>query len=131
MLDIRRRTGVLLLVVTVAQLILISAQVQSKSGVPVFQEVTFGVFARVQGGTWGALRSVRDVWSNYVWLRGARAENETLRKQLAELQVRLQQQQALAARSTKLAGTAEPADEHEPCPRSLPRSLRETPIPVC
>ena len=102
MLDIRRRTGVLLIVVTVAQLVLISVQVQSKSGVPVFQEVTFGVFARIQAGTWGALRSVRDVWSNYVWLRGARAENETLKKQLAELQVQLQQQQALASRSTKL-----------------------------
>ena len=102
MLDIRRRTGVLLIVVTVAQLVLISVQVQSKSGLPVFQEVTFGVFARIQGGTWSALRSVRDVWSNYVWLRGARAENETLKKQLAELQVELQQQQALASRSTKL-----------------------------
>jgi rod shape-determining protein MreC len=102
MLDIRRRTGVLLLVVTVAQLILISAQVQSKSGVPVFQEVTFGIFARIQGGTWGALRSVSDLWHNYVWLRGARAENETLKKQVAELQVQLQQQQALASRSTKL-----------------------------
>lgn len=102
MLDIRRETGVLLLVLTVAQLILISAQVQSKSGVPVFQEVTFGVFARIQGGTWGALRSVRDVWSNYVWLQGARAENETLKRQVAELQVELQQKEALAARSTKL-----------------------------
>jgi rod shape-determining protein MreC len=102
MLDIRRRTGVLLFVLTVAQLILISAQVQSKSGVPVFQEVTFGVFARIQGGTWGALRSVRDVWSNYVWLQGARAENETLKRQVAELRVELQQKEALAARSTKL-----------------------------
>ena len=102
MLDIRRRTGVLLLVATVAQLILISAQVQSKSGVPVFQEVTFGVFARIQGGTWGALRSVRDVWSNYVWLQGARSENETLKRQVGELQIQLQQKEALAARSTKL-----------------------------
>jgi rod shape-determining protein MreC len=102
MLDIRRRTGVLLIVVTVAQLILISAQVQSKSGVPVFQEVTFGAFARIQGGTWGALRSVRDLWSNYVWLRGARAENETLKRQVAELQVQLQQKEALAAKSEKL-----------------------------
>jgi rod shape-determining protein MreC len=102
MLDIRRRTGVLLLVATVAQLILISAQVQSKSGVPVFQEVTFGVFARIQGGTWGALRSVRDVWTNYVWLQGARSENETLKRQVGELQIQLQQKEALAARSTKL-----------------------------
>ena len=81
MLDIRRRTGVLLLVVTMAQLILISAQVQSKTGVPVFQAVTFGAFARVQGGTTGVLHGVRDFWGNYFWLRGVRRENETLRQQ--------------------------------------------------
>lgn len=102
MLDIRRRTGVLLIILTVAQLILISAQVQSKSGIPVFQEVTFGVFARIQRGTWGAFRGVQDLWTNYVWLRGARAENETLKRQVAELQVQLQEREALAARSTKL-----------------------------
>lgn len=102
MLDIRRRTGVLLLVVTTAQLILISAQVQSKTGVPVFQAVTFGVFARVQGGTTGALHGLRDFWGNYFWLRGVRRENETLRQQVADLEVRLQEQRALATRSTKL-----------------------------
>ena len=48
MLDIRRRTGVLLFVVIIGHVILISAQVQSKSGVPVLEAVTFGVFARVQ-----------------------------------------------------------------------------------
>ena len=102
MLDIRRRTGVLLLVVTTAQLILISAQVQSKSGMPVFQAVTFGAFARVQGGTTGALHGVRNFWGNYIWLRGVRAENETLRRELAEAEVRLQEQRGLAARSVRL-----------------------------
>lgn len=101
-LDIRRRTGVLLLVVVVGQLVLISAQVQSKSGMPVFQAVTFGAFARVQGGTSGALHGVRDFWGNYFWLRGVRGENETLRRKVAELEVRLQEQRALASRSTKL-----------------------------
>jgi rod shape-determining protein MreC len=102
MLDIRRRTGVLLLVVTTGQLVLISAQVQSKSGVPVFQAVTFGAFASVQRGTTGVLHGIQDFWGSYVWLRGARAENETLRKQVAELEVRLQEQRALASRSTRL-----------------------------
>src|SRR5215471_5082392 len=102
MLDIRRRTGVLLLIVTVAQLGLISAQVPSKSGVPVFQAVTFGAFARVQGGTSGVLHSVRDVWENYFWLRGVRAENETLKRQVTDLSVRLQEQKAQADRATHL-----------------------------
>jgi rod shape-determining protein MreC len=102
MLDIRRRTGVLLMVVTVAQLILISAQVQSKSGVPVFQSVTFGAFARVQGGTSGVFRGIEDVWGNYVWLRGVRAENDVLKKQVTDLSVRLQEQHALAERAERL-----------------------------
>ena len=42
------------------------------------------------------------MWGNYVWLRGVRAENETLRKQVAELEVRLQEQRALASRSVRL-----------------------------
>ncbi|HEU4937360.1 MAG TPA: rod shape-determining protein MreC [Vicinamibacterales bacterium] len=102
MLDIRRRTGVLLLVIVVGQLFLISAQVPSKSGVPVFQAVTFGAFARVQGGASGFLRGIGNIWGNYVWLRGVRAENEELRKQVTDLSVRLQEQSALAQRATRL-----------------------------
>ena len=102
MLDIRRRTGVLLFVVTMGHIFLISVQVQSKSGVPVLQAATFGVFARVQGATSSVIHGVRDFWGNYVGLRGVRAENETLRKHVADLEVRLQEQRALAARSTRL-----------------------------
>jgi rod shape-determining protein MreC len=101
-LDIRRRTGVLLFVITMGHIFLISVQVQSKSGVPVLQAVTFGAFARVQGGTSSVIHGVRDFWGNYVGLRGVRAENETLRKQVADLEVRLQEQRALASRSTRL-----------------------------
>jgi len=102
MLDIRRRTGVLLLVIIVAQLFMISVQVPSKSGVPVFQAVTFGAFARVQGGTSGVLRGVGSIWGNYVWLRGVRAENEELKRQVTDLSVRFQEQRALAQRATRL-----------------------------
>ncbi len=102
LLDIRRRTGVLLLVIVVAQIFLISAQVPSKTGVPVFQAVTFGAFARVQGGTSGFLRSIGSVWGNYVWLRGVRAENEELKRQVTDLSIRLQEQRALAQRATRL-----------------------------
>jgi rod shape-determining protein MreC len=101
-LDIRRRTGVLLFVVTLGHIFLISVQVQSKSGVPMLEAVTFGVFARVQGGASAVIHGVRDFWGNYVGLRGVRAENESLRSRVAELEVRLQEQRALAARSSRL-----------------------------
>jgi rod shape-determining protein MreC len=102
MLDIRQRTGYLFLAVTVGHVILISAQVQSKSGVRVLEAVTLGAFARVQGGTADAIQGVRNAWGSYVGLRGVRAENEQLRNQVAELEVRLQEQRALAARTAKL-----------------------------
>src|SRR5918999_110598 len=91
MLDIRRRTGVLFGALMIGHVILISAQVQSKSGVRVLEAVTFGVFSRIQGGTASVISGVRDLWGNYVALRGVRAENEALRKQLAEVEVRLQE----------------------------------------
>jgi len=102
MLDVKRRTGFLLLAISMGHLLLISLQVQSKSGVPVFQAVTFGLFARVQGTTASTLYGIRHFWGNYVWLRGVRAENETLKEQVAQLQVTLQEQRALANRSARL-----------------------------
>lgn len=104
MLDVRQRTGYLFLAVMLGHLILISAQVQSKSGVPVLESVTFGFFSRVQGAAAAVVNGVRGGWGNYVDLRGVRAENATLRQQLSDLEVRLQEQRALAARAVQLEG---------------------------
>ena len=98
----RPRTGLLFLAIVVGHVILISSQVQSRSGVPVLEGVTFGAFARLQEGTAGVIRSVRNVWGSYIYLRGARAENADLRGRVAELEIRLQEQRALAERSTRL-----------------------------
>ena len=86
----------------IAQVILVSAQVQSKSGVKVLELVTFEVFSRVERAASGGVGGVRSVWHNYFALRGVRAENESLRRQLSELQVKLQEEHALAASSQRL-----------------------------
>lgn len=101
-LDIRKRTGWLFFAVMMAQVILVSAQVQSKSGVKVLTLVTFEVFSRIERATSGGVSGVRNVWDSYFALRGVRAENEELRRQLAQLQVKLQEEHALAARSQRL-----------------------------
>jgi rod shape-determining protein MreC len=100
--EVRKRTGVVFVAVIVAQVLLVSAQVQTRSGVRVLEAVSFGAFARVQGVTSSAIRGVRDVWTNYAELRGAREENASLKQQLSQLELQLQQQRALAARTTKL-----------------------------
>lgn len=98
----RKRTGWIFLIVMVGQVLLVSAQVQTRSGVRVIEAVSFGAFSRVQSATSSMVRGVRDVWTNYASLRGARDENQVLKQQLADLEIRLQEQRALAARTGKL-----------------------------
>ena len=99
---LRQRTAVLFVLVLVGHLILISAQVQSRSGVPVLEAATFGLFSRIQSVMSGVVNRGRNGWGNYIGLRNARVENETLRRQLGEMEVRLQEQRALAARTVRL-----------------------------
>jgi rod shape-determining protein MreC len=105
LLDIRQRTGYLFIAVMLGHVILISAQVNTRRGVPLLQVVTFGLFAEVQRVSSAMVSSVSGGWSNYVNLRDVRAENETLRRQLDEAQLQLQEQRALAERSRGLLAT--------------------------
>jgi len=102
LLDLRLRSGYLFLALMFAHVILISAQVNSRQGVPVLESVTFGVFSEVQRGTSSGVSVFQQLWNGYVALRGARAENETLKQQLAAATVELQQQRALAERARGL-----------------------------
>ena len=102
LLDIRQRAGYLFLAVVLGQIILISAQVNAKTGVPVLEAVTFGVFAEVQRATSSVVSSVRHVWGGYVGLRHVKAENDELKRALAAAEIQLQEQRALADRSRGL-----------------------------
>src|SRR5215471_9733960 len=101
-LDLRQKSGYLFLAVVVGQVVLISAQVNSRTGVPVLEAVTVGLFAGVQRAIAPAVSGVRHVWSGYVGLRRAAVENEALRKQLDASRIELQEQRALADRSRQL-----------------------------
>ena len=100
--DIRQRTRYLFLTVILGHILLISAQVNSRKGVPLLEAFTFGMFSEVQRATSSLASGVRSVWSGYVDLRRAHAENEALKRQLADAQVAFQAQQALADRARSL-----------------------------
>jgi rod shape-determining protein MreC len=102
MLDIHRRTGYLFLAVVLGQVILISAQVQTSSGAKVLNAVAFGIVSQVQLGAASVFSFVRSGWDGYFWLRGTYQENQRLKQQVAELELSLQQQQALARRGAEL-----------------------------
>jgi rod shape-determining protein MreC len=101
-LETRSRAGYLLLAAIVGHVVLISAQVNSKSGVPILEAVTFGFFAEIERGTAALTGGVRGTWGEYVGLRQVRAENETLKRQLADAQIQIQEQRALADRTRSL-----------------------------
>lgn len=100
--DFRQRTTVLFVAVMLGHILLISAQVNSRAGVPLLEVVTVGAFAEVQRGATGMTGAVRNAWHGYVGLRGVRAENEQLKQQLGELQVQFQQERARAERTRQL-----------------------------
>ncbi len=100
--DIRQRAGYLFVAVVLAQVILVSAQVNSKKGVPILDAVVFGTFAQVQRAASGVVTGVRHVWGGYVALRRVHGENETLKRELADAQIQLQEQRALADRARSL-----------------------------
>jgi rod shape-determining protein MreC len=93
----------LLLAAIVGHVLLISTQVNAKTGVPILEAVTFGVFAELQRGSAAVAGGLRNTWSEYFALRQVRAENEALKRQLAEAQIQVQEQRALADRTRSLA----------------------------
>ncbi|MGE0862519.1 MAG: rod shape-determining protein MreC [Vicinamibacterales bacterium] len=100
--DIRQRPGVLLAVAVLLHVALISAQVNTASGLPLLQVVTFGSFSEVQRGTMSLVGGVRNLWSGYIALQGVHRENDALKQELQTLQVRLQQERAEAQRTDNL-----------------------------
>jgi len=102
MLDIRQRTGYLFLGVMVGHLILISAQVPSRSGPRLLQAVALTVFGELQRATTAVTGTVAGIWSGYFDLRRVRTENEDLRRRMADLNVEMLEERARAQRAAGL-----------------------------
>jgi rod shape-determining protein MreC len=100
--DIRQRPGVVLGGAILLHVVLISAQVNTASGLPILQVVTFGSFSEVQRGTMAVIDGLRGTWSGYVALQQVQQENDALKQELQTMQVRLQQERAEAQRTDNL-----------------------------
>lgn len=109
--DVRQRVGLLLAAVVLGHIILISAQVNSRAGVPVLEQVTLGLFSEVQRAAAAAVDGVRGAWHGYVDLRGVQAQNLALKAEVDALRVRLQEEHALAERSRQLQRLLELREE--------------------
>lgn len=92
------RTGTLLVVLCLGQVLLISAQVPASSGTPLLGAAAFGAVASVQGAVGGAARGVGGLWRHYAALRGAARDNDALRARLLDLEGQLQSERARVSR---------------------------------
>ena len=97
-----RRPLTLLVVICVGHILLISSQVQSKTGLPLLESVAFGTLARVQGGVAGVADAVRSIWSQYFALRGVERDNAALRQRVLELEGQVQAERARASSARSL-----------------------------
>ena len=97
-----RRPLTLLVIICVGHILLISTQVQSKTGLPVLESVAFGTLARVQGGVAGVADAVRSIWSQYFALRGVERDNAALRQRVLELEGQVQSERARASTARSL-----------------------------
>jgi rod shape-determining protein MreC len=103
LVEFRQRSGYLFLAVTLGHILLISAQVSTRTGVPVLDRVVFGVASEVQRVVSGLMLGTRRTWQGYVDLRRASEENAQLKQRLAASEIQAQEQRALADRARGLA----------------------------
>jgi len=101
-LDSFRRTFVFFIVLSFLHVLLISAQVQSRSGLPVIKAAAFGVFASIQHLTSGIADLGQSFWANYIALRGVAAENDQLKKRVLALEGITQAQAAIVSQTNEL-----------------------------
>jgi len=101
-LDSFRRTFVVFLVLSFLHVLLISAQVQTRSGMPIIKAAAFGVFASMQHLTSGVADLGHSFWDNYIALRGVAAENDQLKKRVLELEGVTQAQAAIVSQTNEL-----------------------------
>jgi len=98
----RHQTVRLLIVLSVGHILLISAQVQTRSGLPLIEQAAFQTFAwihRTAGAMAGALGGA---WGGWVALHDVERENAELRVKMAELEGRLMGLEAIARSAQEL-----------------------------
>ncbi len=78
----RRRSALVLVGLTLFHVLLISIQVPRGPGKSLFEQAIFFVFSPIQRVATGAVRGIGSLWSGYFDLRGVRAENEKLKREV-------------------------------------------------
>ena len=107
---LRYRNVAVLIVALVSQFVLLGYQVRQEDGSSLLQSWTVGILAPFNQGIHGIVEHSADAWREYVWLVGARTENEELRAELDKLRIEnqsLERELGRIERSTALVSYQE------------------------
>ncbi|MCL4523633.1 MAG: rod shape-determining protein MreC [Acidobacteria bacterium] len=96
-----KRPLILLATVVLAQVLLLAFQIK-RGEVRLIRVAALWVVSPVQRGGTSLIDGVAGAWNRYVGLRNARQENEVLRKELADLKLRMAQLEGNAAEAKRL-----------------------------
>ncbi|MGD0962999.1 MAG: rod shape-determining protein MreC [Candidatus Acidiferrales bacterium] len=112
----RHRSLALLASVVLAQLLLLAFQIKRDRDVRLIRYWAVGIMSPVErGGTWGFL-GIRDVWNGYIGLHNARNENQQLRAELGQLQLRNRELESQANEAQRLSAMLNFRDSHPEAP---------------
>lgn len=89
-LFLRYRNIAVLIAALFSQLVLLGYQVRQEDGNSLLRTWTVGILAPFNQGVHGVVEYAADSWREYVWLVGARTENEALRAELDTLRIEKQ-----------------------------------------
>jgi len=129
MLDLpsRPRPLLLLVVVVVAQVLLLAAQIKQQSGVRLIRVWAVAAVTPFQSAGSYGIRSLQGAWRNYLSLRNARGENESLRTQVADLKLRVQRLEGRAAEADRLEQLLAFRESHSDAPLLAARVIAASP----
>lgn len=99
-----RRSRLLLAGLVIAHLIVISGQVETRSGRTLLAQTLFGALAPFQRAAGAVVDSLQGAWAGYLDLRGAHEESVRLREQVARLEMLLLEKQQQALEAERLRG---------------------------
>ncbi len=108
----RRRPFVLLAGVLLAQVLLLALQIRRPGEVRLIRVWAVELWTPLERAAAWSIGRVASVWNNYISLRQARRDNERLRTQVGELELRAGQLESRAAEASRLEAMLAFRDAH-------------------
>lgn len=81
----KERAALVLIPLLILQIVLLSLQIEGPSGTLLIKTWALAVQAPIIAASSSITGGIRYVWNNYIWMVGARAENERLRETVRQL----------------------------------------------